>query len=1357
MDYLFKNPIKVIRLAPEINPAKGSVNTLLGGGLPVKIYNAIKHEHNDVVRQFFGNKWRESIGDVDEKKKIFNDVGDREIVGSFDIIGAAQPELSDLEKLLEEHEIKEEPEKIIKVTQSSIGYTPANKPLPKDDYVFDMSPIAIFPEDRLSELKEKIYVATGVPVQRQHIFWVDDSGMARTTYKMKTADGGDVHIDARNLIRKLDTKTDNIFGLEIDRYLYDNWENITVVAYDTFKTVEDVIMGISSIIYMIDLADVLYNQEMLVTLVNDKAKRDLLFYSVLFKYWPWFPTSEDLLNESNLFKIYPLLAPDLTTLKKRFEIESSILSNIPEESKYARDIVISISMAVVSVSTGARVDIRNLFDKLQTNFDMPHINAYIFDGSLKYNLNKHHIGTPFAMFPNQTRSGLTIAIPVNAEDLYSRSVSYQAIAESQTGSKKTYLFLNIQPDGVYYILSHFGDEEKMNFDKLIILLMRRVNPVINEINKYSNYIFMGNVRKLDNISYINARYPDINISLIWKKQINEGDFKSLKDIWNNYQEAGMLAIKPISFNSSQNIMLEMNLFKGCVEYNINQIARSSVLSKIKNYYSHLTNPTVHSVWENMYNGRTIRMIQRSTDVQFEIFNATQNNFIRFYRYLDGYIEYVLKNNILKNRVVKATKIKKLRALQEADPELYNLRKHGSTRLYTVVCQEPRQPVILSSKNELPKKATDVNYMEYVNITTKKPVYYYCDTANYPVISFITGVHPLGYCLPCCKKNLTIENSDKYKEDSSCKSTGFPDIKESNEKLTAKLLKHIIIFNKPLPKGRLGLIPRDITNFLESIDVKPVSNESEIAIAESCFIFGVEQEYPGAIASSGTGSLAALASIINISATQLANSFIKFIKTMGSGYESLLNGEIIEWFESIDSLIGTIHKIFVAKEIGAIFFNRWMDLFVELFRLLKNIEVVVFNCEPNNITIEYSGSNRDVTAILLRNGDMIYPLFYIDINEFGRTQSIKSKLFVASKITAPIYARYLAEENKLKTIEESDFIIKFFEDIKDEKQKDEKKKVATDEFQICVTTQRVAYGVIGPNVFITFKPTHTPNNFPIYTDVPKIGKEKNSLLLLEKIKKGIPESYIKHDKDLILFNKFDKPIAIAHISGAEYKTRLWKSILSPSNEFKLSETSYYKSAVTKHNEYNLLLMEFTTYADNHKNNKLRNDIKKAIEILNVNNADSLHEFSRILKRNIKNQNDIGLINSIISQNVNNKKRIIELFDNKKFNFDKNNYDDMAQMSDAELKVIIDEFVNKRIEKTSTLPPPPNNLTLPVGIFGKKLKIYEKDLGPMLELLSADLKNPLKLELMKSGALSSHLLLDLFKFEKYPNETIKIEQL
>jgi hypothetical protein len=305
------------------------------------------------------------------------------------------------------------------------------------------------------------------------------------------------------------------------------------------------------------------------------------------------------------------------------------------------------------------------------------------------------------------------------------------------------------------------------------------------------------------------------------------------------------------------------------------------------------------------------------------------------------------------------------------------------------------------------------------------------------------------------------------------------------------------------------------------------------------------------------------------------------------------------------------------------------------------------------------------------------------------------------------------------------------------------------FKLCITSQRIAYGVINDNAFITFKPIYIPGNIPIYNEPPEPKKYNESLKILEQLK--IKDSIILKEKNKITLVNNNTPLAIAHIKTEDNDIDVWKDIIlmtAPNDQFQ----DVLNKALAKHNLYNLFLLYFTSYADKHKNAELRKELKKLIIDVDVSNFDSIHNFTKFIKIKIDNSIDIGVINSILAQNINNKNKVLEIIDNKKFNFDKNNYYEMAKMTNDQLKKEIDEFIKGHIELIDDYPPIPKNLTLPIG----KLKMPKDIIDELSDILISDLHNPLKLELLKSGALSNYLLIDMFKFERRPHENIKIVQ-
>lgn len=91
-------------------------------------------------------------------------------------------------------------------------------------------------------------------------------------------------------------------------------------------------------------------------------------------------------------------------------------------------------------------------------------------------------------------------------------------------------------------------------------------------------------------------------------------------------------------------------------------------------------------------------------------------------------------------------------LSTVDPLLF--RPRVSADGYSRVCQKKYQPVI-SDKS-------DKSAVEYYNFTFNRPEYYKCPSSTAPQLGFITGKHPQGYCLPCCRK-LTQPNFEQVQK------------------------------------------------------------------------------------------------------------------------------------------------------------------------------------------------------------------------------------------------------------------------------------------------------------------------------------------------------------------------------------------------------------------------------------------------------------------------------------------------------------------------------------------------------------------------------------------------------------------
>jgi len=185
-------------------------------------------------------------------------------------------------------------------------------------------------------------------------------------------------------------------------------------------------------------------------------------------------------------------------------------------------------------------------------------------------------------------------------------------------------------------------------------------------------------------------------------------------------------------------------------------------------------------------GLLTRVTPRATDVRVEVVAAGS---LAELRLLQRYMFSALDRSRPARPDPTASR---LRRLQEIDPVLFDLKAHdNSSPVYSVLCQSTRQPQIFAPGEKRP-----AGVVAHPNRTTGQQAYYNCPDRKYPYLSFRPGKHPLGFCLPCCKKMQPL--SDESGE--AC------DRLAADGDHTGTASQHILAYGKTLPEGRLGAAP-----------------------------------------------------------------------------------------------------------------------------------------------------------------------------------------------------------------------------------------------------------------------------------------------------------------------------------------------------------------------------------------------------------------------------------------------------------------------------------------------------------------------------------------------------------------------
>lgn len=198
-----------------------------------------------------------------------------------------------------------------------------------------------------------------------------------------------------------------------------------------------------------------------------------------------------------------------------------------------------------------------------------------------------------------------------------------------------------------------------------------------------------------------------------------------------------------------------------------------------------------------------KMIQVYSNSKLAVFTLFDLSIPETEFYVDLIGRFVLHR--MKNIQLKLSAIK---GIQSSDPVLY---KYKSKMNYSRICQKKFQPIIATPN--------DPNAFKYHNFTFNDDQYYKCPSKDNPHLGLLSGYHPNGYCLPCCRKQASAdididscisgELSENTKKASRTSSRyyiiDYPNDIVPNNRLTKRISNVPDAINKMLTKGTKLLV------------------------------------------------------------------------------------------------------------------------------------------------------------------------------------------------------------------------------------------------------------------------------------------------------------------------------------------------------------------------------------------------------------------------------------------------------------------------------------------------------------------------------------------------------------------------
>lgn len=690
---------------------------------------------------------------------------DEDLFADIDLENLGAPEEESLTELMKGH-------KTLKVEQgrglSSLlpSFIRISEKLPTDSINGE---VKIYPFDKVYDFALKLGIVTGIPYYRMHIDYIDESGHVQGTYKLFA--GGPYETSINTYAQK-ESSVALGNGIFVDKYIYDIKSDTKVYVTDTFNIVNGVrYVLISDLNELISMAP-----------LDDQYKMDLVYYGIVLKYWPQMTLeafNEYIKNESKIGLKYPELARDPDYIKSQYSSERHLLGNIDiEDIKTASNVTTSIGRCLVSGAAPGPLNLRNIFDSLTTNditskIHIPEIHYFIKDGPKNIQLTKVHHGIKPRGIPNQQvlRAGLTVIIMKGSEVMY----------------------FSLHANGKWYFKVAFAEEDFMTFETIETFVSKYVSPIITSVNSIG---LKGSPS--GPIVVKDLKYEHISAGIFWKKILTDSQFKELIKVFDEYINAGVIGQYDVI-----NTIKDSRLYifkKGTYQFDgtlIDRVLIKAGKGELANQFAYLVNPLVRSKWMELYYGRVIRVTHRSSDIHIEIQDSQQNEFMMF---------KALMLHILRKSGIKETGIinvkNNLEKSKEQDPVLFNLKKAGYPVVYARICQKKMQPIAYqeSELSGLPD-ATKKKLTKYKNFTYDKPAYYMCPGNTYKYLNFIAGIHPAGYCLPCCFKTPISDRERKAKQIFESCTSRFkgPDDLVSDS-------RHVLATNKILDPGRIGHVP-----------------------------------------------------------------------------------------------------------------------------------------------------------------------------------------------------------------------------------------------------------------------------------------------------------------------------------------------------------------------------------------------------------------------------------------------------------------------------------------------------------------------------------------------------------------------
>jgi hypothetical protein len=1239
------------------------------------------------------------------------------------------------------------------------------------EYVI-VSDIFIFPEDKITDFKNKIFIATKIPPYRQHIFYEHGKNIYNVGYQINLRDG--VIINQKINIQSINQHTTFHEGLPVDNKWYQKKNNLNVINNNDTVLLGDIYERHSATeFYVVDLNDFINPVRGSIErlLKTDRYSVELIYYSFVMKYWPQVQLSvlgDMVINEEILSSKYPELAPVHSSIKARYIEETKLLSNyLPEinSKKWDVPIVVSIKNATVIlpdvyVLAGYNANLRNIFDMYELTPNVDYIICMTEIDGRAIILSKGYRDT---VIPRLKTFMNTMIINIQEQNI---------------GNIHFILYSN----GAYRIDIWLNEHINYNFLSIRDYLFNSVNPVIEKINTFGNYAHTGKIPILTENNYT---FSNINAYALWKLNLSSNKFQEVKRILDRYVMSGILAKNTTEALPNK---LDYYFIKGMNKYSLQFYASSP---DTLNQYSYLTNINTKRLYESILYKKKLSVTHRFTDIRIDISGIKDREYVIFYIYMLRLCESFPREN--ENTV--STDSKKLRMLKERDPNLFDMKAvYGSDLVYAKICQQQKQPVIY----DVPGKKR----IQYWNMTTNIPNYYECPNPMYPYLNFITGVHPKKFCLPCCYK-MPVPDDPTNK-----KTIRYNKCMEEKEydviKKTISRSRYVITYGKPVEVGRISRLPENSLEPLlyDTFTENKYGTDEECHQNEGYYIFGVSQNFNNV---TKIGYIFSISNALNRNVIDFVIKTIQKIEENPVHWVRILNGDIIKYFANAEEFISEINSVFVDNKISTL--KVWNEIFIDVASIYWHVETIKcidridsdelsdVHITTRNISHISERSAENYIVVIYKNAS-VYPIYSLKHDEYFRNGDVKKKVFKSTDLIVDklqgVIDRTLKTSNQGNDID-SYIIRKFIE--QDDLYTIRSLYINSSNtcYGMAITADTtffipVMYSEYDLNTGYELLSNYPADLMPTWAVMEKFIERFNAFiktyedaeyqpikielwLLLE----GITESkkqivgFISNNINYIIQPITEKK-AIS-IEDVPYTRLLYDpNEVNTSLVMDAPATPDYRSANIDKNLYDkylytLLIIEFINYIGNQRNLELRGNIlsfiaeKKPLNTILDKYPGDLKKIEQVINKVVEKPKNKASENEIYRENIFSIEDAKKIIDSSVFGFDNTQFYRMSNMNYNDvLRELISIFDNITVNEEPRFTIEFPNIMTPCSSNSSycnngKLMVKKKKLHKILETMAHDVLNPFKSKYIFNPIFTTNII-NSFKMTMRKDENITI---